>query len=388
MAALAAARRGLRVLVLEQTQAPGRKFSMLRRGQGSISHELISHEYFHGRHGRFAIDALGALDADALQALFNELGIELQLDDGLLRHGEKRGHDLARALTAAIEAAGGEIRCGVTVLGLSRKRTWAVATTVGQFSAKRVVLALGGPHFPQLGGSEDGLRIARSLGHSIEPHSPAVVGVRTREIWPFRLAGLWMECGVTLFSADKPLSEAKGLVLFTAGALVGPAIASISREVEPALALGKELKLSINFYPEQTQSEVATWFFRTLGQHTRKFAPDAMNDMLPRRLATELCRVAGVDPRWRCDRLDPDQRKRVEGLLTDTRLTITGTLGWRAAEATRGGVNVREVDPKSFESKTQKGLHIVGDLLDVDAPIAAMNVHFALASGWCAGSGL
>lgn len=164
MAALAAARRGLRVLVLEQTQAPSRQFAMLRRGQGSISHELISHEYFHGRHGRFAIDALGALDADALQALFNELGIELQLDDGLLRHGEKRGHELARTLTAAIEAAGGEeIRCGVTVLGLSRKRTWSVATTAGQFSAKRVVLALGGPPLPATG------RKRRRPAHRAQP---------------------------------------------------------------------------------------------------------------------------------------------------------------------------------------------------------------------------
>lgn len=388
MAALAAARRGLHVLVLERTATPGRKFAMLRRGQGAVSHELISHQHFRGRHGRFAVDALAELDAAALTALFQELGIELGFDQGLLLHREKRGQDLASALTSAIESAGGEVRCGVTVIGLSRKRNWTVTTNEGPFSAKRVVLALGGPHFPQLGGSQDGLRIARALGHIIEPHFPAVVGLRTREVWPFRLAGLWMECAVTLASGIRKLSESRGLVLFTAGSLVGPAMAAVSREVEPALSHGDDLTLSLNFYPEQTQAEVATWFFRTLGQHTRKFAPDAMNDMLPRRLAAELCRVAGVDPRWRCDRLDPDQRKRVETQLTDTRLNITGTLGWRAAEATRGGVNVREVDPRTFQSKKQKGLHIVGDLLDVDAPMAAMNVHFALASGWCAGLGL
>jgi len=400
MAALAASRNGLRVLVLEQGSFAGRKFAMLRQGHGAISHDAIAHEHFHGRHARFTSDALAALDTQALHALFEDLGIEMSWQEGTLRPDEKRGIDLAQALARAIEEAGGEIRCDVKVLGLSRPqgksprlrtRSWVVDTSQGEVKAKRVVLALGGPHFPQLGGSEDGLKIARKLGLTLEPHSPAVVGVRTREVWPFRLPGLWMECALKLLGGGKVLREARGLVLFTAGALVGPAIAALGREVQAAGSLSRgekepePLTLSINFYPDQTREEVETWFFRTLGQHTRKFAPDAMNDMLPRRLAAELCRVAGVDPKWRVDRLQPEERKRIEALLTDTRLTITATLGWRAAEATRGGVNVREVDPKSFESRQHKGLHIVGDLLDVDAPVASMNVHFALASGWCAG---
>lgn len=386
MAALAASRQGARVLVLEQGRAPGRKFAMLRRGHGAISHELVSHEYFHGRHGRFASDALTALDAHALHALFSDIGAELQWDEGVLRHGERSGQSLAQALVGAIEAAGGEVRCETLVRGvIEDSRGWIVATSAGDLRARRVVMALGGAHFPQLGGGNDGLKFARELGHMVEPHSPAVVGLRTREVWPFRLPGLWMECRVGLFVDGKPMREAVGLVLFTAGALVGPAIAEVSREVEPALGQGHEVKLSLNFYPQQSISEVETWFFRTLGSHTRKLTPDALNDMIPRRLAAELCRAAGVDPGWRVDRLQPEQRKRLETMLTDTRLTITGTLGWRAAEATRGGVNVREVDPKTFESRKHRGLYLVGELLDVDAPIAAMNVHFALASGWCAG---
>jgi predicted Rossmann fold flavoprotein len=409
MAALAAARQGLRVLVLEQGAAPGRKFAMLRRGHGAISHEAISHELFHGRHARFASDALATLDAQALHGLFTDLGVEMIWDDGVLRQEEKRGFDLAHALVKAIESEGGEIRCGVRVRSIalskgktpkSKTRTWIVETSTEELKARRVVLALGGPHFPQLGGSEDGLKIARKLGHALEPHSPALVGVRTREVWPFRVPGLWMECALKLNLGSRTLRESRGLVLFTAGALVGPAVAALGRDV-PDRGSGifsplqserdvehDPLTLVINFYPDQSLQEVKTWFFRTLGQHTRKYAPDAINDMLPRRLAAELCRVAGVDPKWRVDRLNPDQRQRIEQLLTNTQLTITSTLGWRAAEATRGGVNVREVDPKTFESKVQKGLYIVGELLDVDAPIAAMNVHFALASGWCAGSSM
>lgn len=387
MAALAAARAGASVLALEQGRAPGRKFAMLRRGHGSISHEGISHESFSGRHGRFAADALAAFDTAAMEALFDELGVALEWHEGALRHAEKGGQELARAVAAAAVDAGAEIRCQTRMTAVTRAtRGWNVATTAGDFRARRVVLALGGPHFPQLGGSDDGLRLARDLGHHLEPHAPAVVGVRTREVWPFRLPGLWMDCIVTLQSGGRDIRQARGLVLFTAGALVGPAIAEISREVEQRLAAREELSVTVNFYPEQTPQEVAQWFFRTLGSHTRKPVPDAMDDMLPRRLAAELCRQAGVDPRWRVDRLQPEQRRRVETLLTNTRLTVVSTLGWRAAEATRGGVSVREVDPKSFESRRHKGLYIVGEMLDVDAPMAAMNIHFALASGWCAGT--
>lgn len=387
MAALQAARGGARVLVLEQGRWPARKLAMLRRGRGSLTHADVSHERFGGKHARFAGDALSEFDTTALHALAAEFQIELIDEEGTLLPESRSGHDFARALIHAVNQSGASILHSTHVHAARKtEQGFAVQTSRGEFKAARLLLALGAPHFPQLGGADTGLNVARSFGHTLETHHPALVGVRTREVWPFRLPGLWMECGITLHAGGKSAAQHRGLVLFTAGALAGPGIAAVSREVEAALALNQSVELWLNFYPELTPEEVTTWMFRNFGQSTRKFAPDALNPMLPRRLATEVCRVAGVDPAWRVDRLTVEQRAAIEARLTKTVLHVTGTLGWRAAEATRGGVNVREINPRSFESKRVPGLFIAGEMLDVDADNAAMNVHFALASGWCAGS--
>ncbi len=389
MAALQAAKAGLKVAVLERNSLPARKFAMLRRGLGSLSRSDISHEHLRGRHERFASDALEAFDLAALRRFFRSLEVELIEEEGRWLPATRSGVDAAVALVVAAERASAQIHCDTSILRVNAKPGgFDVQTSRGDYHARHLVLALGGPHFPQLGATESGFKFARHLGLAVEPPRPALVGLRTREIWPFRLPGLWMECRASLMQEGRLLREAEGLVLFTAGALVGPAIAALSRDVDEEACARGEVCLRLNFYPELGPEDVAQWLFRTLGQHTRMLAPDALDRMLPRRLAVELCRVADINPRWRVNRLSESQRKRLEGLLTDTGLTVTQSLGWRAAEGSRGGVNVRKVNPRTFECRSIAGLHVVGEMLDVDAPSAEMNIHFALASGWCAGTAL
>lgn len=417
MAAIAAARAGLSVLVLDRSPVPGARLCLAGMGRGAVSNRELSVEGFYGKHARFVTDALDALPPEKLRTWCSGLGVELEEArwTGILSPTQG-GAALVLALVDALREAGGELvtRSKVTAVQ-PRKRSLLVTLQNGdRLKVSRLVLATGGCHLPQLGGTRapdatadappatgrarkpasqglgggSGYRIAKSLGHRIEPPFPAQVGLRVSEAWPYRLPGLWMDVELRLYVSGRERSRAQGAMLFTQSGLTGEAVFAISREVGPALAEGENPELAVNFFPDLGRDEVATWMFRAFGERVQQRVSDALDTLVPRVLGDELLELARINPRWRVERLNEIERGRLHRHLVGSRLTVTNTLGFRAAESTRGGVHVREVDPRTFRSRVQPGLYVVGGILDVDGRWGGFDQHFALAAGYLAGEAL
>lgn len=384
MAASCAAARGLSVLVLEQQPYAGGKLCYSGMGAAPVSNTGVDVSRFYGRNARFVSDALAALPLPELRKWFADAGLELEDAQyyGLVQ-APGGGGEVIEALGQHLEAWHDNQR----VTSVKRKSDGFVVNRGSDIplKAKAVVIATGGANMPQLGGSEDGARIAQSLGHSIEPYVPALVPVTVAEDWVTKLPGVWMDVGLQVMHGKRSLASSVGSMLFTASGLTGEAIFNVSRVIEPALAAGAELELAVNFHPNLSAADVGQWMFRVFGERSREPVDRTIDHILPASLGIALLRRQKVKPGARVMQMDEHQREGLLREMLDTRLKIRGTLGLRAAEGVSGGVNVREVDPRTFESKLVPNLFMVGQLLDVQGDWGGFEQHFSLASGWLAG---
>lgn len=384
MCAVEAARRGLTVAVLEACEQVGARYCYTGMGAAPLSNTALDVSRFHGHDARFVSDALAAFAPERLREWFSAAGVTLVDADyyGLVQPAGG-GAEVIAAMLDALEQAGGVLETGAEVSSISGKAgEFTLRTTEGrEWLARGAVIATGGMNLPQLGAVAYDL--AEAAGHAIAPRRPAHVPVTVAEMWPGTLTGIWMDVELRLLSGKRTLAESTGSLLFTRGALTGEAVFNVSREVESE---GQEL--AVNFHPGMDPADVSEWLRRVFGERTRESADGAIDHILPRRLGSALLRRQKVKRGARVMQLDEAQREGLLREMIDTRLRVTGTLGMQAAESCRGGVNVREVDPRTFASRRVPGLSIIGRVLDVSADWGGFEQHFALASGYLAAHNL
>lgn len=382
MSAVAASESGARVALVEKQALPGRKYLMAAMGSGALTNTRMSLQSFHGREARFVADALAGLDADALKDWLAGQGVALSeaphyglvVPDGgpwavlaALAGALGETDFLAEARVANIRARGGAFQ-----VQLDDGRT---------LGARKVILATGGANLPQLGGEVTGAQIARGLGHGLAAYAPLHVAVRPADAWLSELVGLWMDVKLTLRKGQTEIASSTGSMLFVQGALTGEAVFNLGPDAARAMAEQSGLTLVANFFPELERADVAEWLYRTLGGRTQLPATEALDDMLPRRLGDRLLARQRVKHSAKARDVEKHQREGLLAEMTGLEFGLVGTLGDRASEAALGGINVREINPRSMESRVQPGLYVVGQLLDVSADWGGMLQHFALASG-------
>jgi hypothetical protein len=384
MAGIEAARRDRSVLVLEASNEPCGRFVLSGSGAAPVSNRNLDVSGFHGRYARFVSDALKALPGPDLRHWLGAIGI-------FLTDAEHYGHIVATgggtsvrdAMIDALQRVGAELRAGCPVEAIEPKGAGFLVVPEGgePISASTVVLA-GGLH-PAAGA--DLPSVAAALGHTFVPALPAQTPLPVDEVWISAIESLWMDVRVTVVAAGKPVLERVGSMLFDGAQICGEVIFNVSGEVTRRIVGGEQVVLAVNFYPTLSRDEVAQWMHRVLGEGTRERAAFALDRMLPQRLAEAFLRDLKLKPDARAMRLELRDRETLLERMTATRLTIGGPGQWDSAEGATGGVNVREVSPRTFESRVRPGLFIVGGMLRVSADWGGFAQHFALASGFLAG---
>ncbi len=399
MAALAAARAGRRVEVLEQLDRPGLKLLATGGGRCNLTcaeaAEALMARF--GRQGRFMAPALALLDPQRLRERLAELGVPTVVDEhNRVYPASQAAGTVLSALLDAGRDQGVQLRTGVAVEGLwiEASRLRGLQTRTGRLEAPRVVLATGGQSYPELGGTGGGYSLAEQAGHTLVPPTPALVGLVTVESWPARCAGVSLQ-GVRVWIDRRGQAKAGlvGDVLFTHRGLSGPAILDLSGDVAGLLARGGPVPLRLDLTepdrgepanlpsPQRWQQRLARWRQRQGTSSLRNL----LARHLPRALAHLLCELAGLDAQTRAAELPADARDALVGLLTALPLTVSATEGFGRAMVTRGGVSLRDVDPHTLQSRRLAGLSLAGELLDLDGPSGGYNLHWAFASGSLAG---
>jgi hypothetical protein len=253
-------------------------------------------------------------------------------------------------------------------------------------AAAHVILATGGRGYPSLGGSASGYELARQAGHTIVGPTPALVPLLVKEPWVRRCAGASLASArIRIDLAGEPRAGLAGGVLFTHAGLSGPAVLDLSGDVAALLAGRKTVPLRVDLAPGTTADEWRRRFDKWRTAEPRKTVVGLLDRHLPKSLAAALAELAGIGPALRPVQLSAAARDRLAELLAALPLTVTGTEGWDRAMVTRGGVILKEVDPRTLRSKRLAGLSLAGEVLDLDGPSGGFNLQWAFSSGYLAG---
>lgn len=391
MAAIAAASGGARVTLCDQLARPGVKLLATGGGRCNLTNTLPDVEFMaaFGRNGRFMQSALRRLNATALRDFLAEHGVPTHSPDGFRVYPVSNSSaTVQRALHRLCTERGVTIRCGTRVAELvaSGSRVTGIRTGRETLPADRVVLATGGRSYPDLGGTGSGYDLARRAGHTLSDLLPVLTPLFTRETWPAACAGASVADGRAWIDEPRyPREGCRGDLLFTHQGLSGPVILDLSRHVAPFLNKKRSVRLRVELAPGTTAPEWIQRLDRWHREAGRRRIVGLLDEHLPARLAAVAADVAGISPETTAAEVTRDQRRRLADTLAGATLTATGCGGWDVAMVTRGGVNLKEVDPQTLQSRILKGLFFAGEVLDLDGPSGGYNLQWAFSSGWLAG---
>lgn len=395
-AAITAAEGGASVLVLEKNHVPGRKLLSTGSGKCNFSNLSVTPARYHLAAPGFLKKTLGALGPAEVHSFFDRLGLlRAEKENGRLFPRSMKARDVANALLNRLEALKVQVQTLTEVLSVVRDTElfrvetakvapkWDKKAPAGEkttYTAGRVILACGGAAGPQIGGTDKGYGLLRSLEHSVSAVSPAMVPLKVKETLVRELDGVRLDAKLSLKAGGKKLSAASGEILFTAYGISGPAALDLSRAALLALREGPVFLEADLFpdYPAQALRELVSSRAEAFtGRPFRHFACGLLNEKVIR-AAAALCGIGWDVP------AGPGLEK-LAAVLKAFPLEVTGSLGFEDAMISSGGCSTAEIDPVTFGSKRTEGLYVTGELLDIDGDSGGYNLHFAWTSGILAG---
>lgn len=396
LAATRAAERGRRTLLVEKNKRPGVKILMSGGTRCNLTQACDARgivEAF-GAQGKFLHSALAALGPRDLVALVEGEGVLTKTEPtGKIFPLSDKAADVLGALLRRLERSGCTLAVEEPVLAISRcGDRFAVLTERRSLIAGSLVVTTGGCSYPGSGTTGDGYAWAAGFGHTISPARPALVPVETNLDWVRELKGITVpDVGVSVERRTepqaKPLASRRGSFLFTHFGLSGPAVLDVSRAItgDPNPA---ELDLVCDFVPGVLQPEFDESLQASIRQSGKQPVAAIIPDLLPRRLTDALLAVAEVPGDLRAAELGKSARGRLVLAFKQCRIPVTGTLGFKKAEVTAGGISLKEIDSRTMQSKLVPNLYLAGEVLDLDGPIGGYNFQAAFSTGWLAGGNL
>ncbi|EGW40720.1 NAD(P)/FAD-dependent oxidoreductase [Desulfosporosinus sp. OT] len=392
MAAGQAAKGGAKVLLLEKKERLGRKIAISGKGRCNITNEenvsdFMSH---YPGNGRFLHSILRDFDNVALRDFLASYGIETKVErGGRVFPVSDDAETVVEALVSFLKDKGVEIRSGIAVEEILVENGHVVGVRVAgqkRLLAAAVIVCTGGSSYPATGSNGDGFRFARKLGHRVITPRPALVPLKAPEEWVKELQGLALRnVEASLWIDGKKRTTEFGEMLFTHFGVSGPIILTLSRQAGDALREGQQVKLQIDLKPALTQEQLDARVQRDFQKYSNKQFKNALDDLLPQSLIPVMIRLSGINPERVVHQINREERKHLVGLLKELPLTITDTLSIETAIVTAGGVDVKEINPKTMASKCVEGLYWAGEVVDVDGITGGYNLQAAFAMGYRAG---
>lgn len=392
MAAGVAAAAGADVLVLEKMPRTLLKLGISGKGRCNITNaapipEFISH---FGPNGRFLRQAFHRFFSAELQAMLQQIGVRVTTErGGRVFPSSGKALDVVRALRRWAEKSGADIQtdAGVDALLLQDGRIAGVQCGGTDYSASQVILASGGASYPATGSSGEGYALARKVGHHVVAPRPALVPLVSSEIHSAALNGLALRnAGVSLYVAGKKQTDAFGELTFTQDGISGPVILTLSLAAVDALRDEKTVSLEIDLKPALDDKKLDARLIRDFAKRTHEPLHSILRGLLPRELVKVCLDQSGVDPEQLGHSVSAEQRKKLRHWLKHFSVEISAHRPLEEAIVTAGGVDVREVNPRSMESRIVPGLYLAGEVLDLQADTGGYNLQAAFSTGWLAGT--
>ena len=391
ISSIVAAREGKKVLLLEKLSNIASKLKATGGGRCNLTNTLSNEEFMakFGRDGRFMQDALAMFNHKDLIKFFEEIGVDTHAPDGFRIFPTSHSSiTIINALYEELQRLGVELKCSQKVerLLLIGDSIDGVKTQDNSYQAPNVIIATGGLGYPVLGAEGDGYNLASEIGHKITELSPAMMPLKTKESWVANCTANTIAKVVLRVDIKKHKKlRAKGDLIFTKSGIRGPVVLDFAREVTPLLKKYAEVPLLLNLTKGMNEEEITKHLKNEALKNPEATIVELTSTLLPENLALELCKLSGVELHVTLSKVSGNARAKLIQLLAWTPLTIIGHDGFRLAMITRGGISLKEIDPKTMQSKIIKGLYFCGEVMNLDGPCGGYNLQWSFASGYLAG---
>ena len=394
MAAIRAAECGGQVTLLEKMPQIGRKLRITGKGRCNLTNTADIAEVVKNipGNGKFLFSALKNFSPVDTVNFFESLGVKTKVErGGRVFPASDDATEVIDALLRRLVILGVEVKTNSPVTDILAEDKKIVGVKVGDkiFDCDAVILATGGMSYPATGSSGDGFKFARKLGHKVTEILPALVPLETEEDFVQDLQGLTLKnVRVKLLADGKKISEQFGEMLFTHFGVSGPIILTLSRQAAKLLAEKKFVELEINLKPALTPEQLDARLLRDFDKFKRKTIKNSLVELLPAKLIPIVLDLSYLPEEKRVDEITSAERRRLLEILRGLPLTITKTRPIAEAIVTAGGVDVKEIDPRTMRSKLVENLFIVGEVADVDGFTGGFNLQAAWSMGNAAGKAL
>lgn len=393
LAAGTAAKRGLKVVLIEKNRILGKKLLITGKGRCNITNacdeveELIRNVT---KNSSFLYSAFyGFTNIDTIE-FFNDLGVETKVERG------NRVFPVSDKSSTVVDALVRYIkRCGVEIIHDKVKEitiddakhiNGVLTEKYGKIQASSVILATGGMSYRATGSTGDGYNFAKALGHTVTEITPSLVPVQVEEPWVYDLMGLSLKnIEITVYNEkNKKIYDDFGELMFAHFGLSGPVILSASAHMRPMQA-GK-YKIKIDLKPALDEKQLDARLIRDFQKYANKDFCNALGDLLPSGLIDTIVKLSGIEPHKKVNSVTKEERQKLHRVIKGIEINVKDFCPIEQAIITSGGVSVKEIDPSTMESKIITGLFFAGEIIDVDAYTGGFNLQIAFSTGVLAGS--
>ncbi len=397
MAASTAAASGKKVCLLERNEKAGRKLAISGKGRCNLTNTAADGAGLQENmisNPRFVMSAAHRFTNQDLMAMIEALGVPLKVERGGRVFPESdRAFDIVDALVKRCRKYKVRMLFSTYVQQVEKESDgFRVRTDKESFQAEKVIVATGGISYPTTGSTGDGYTVAETFGHTVREPLPALVPLVTQETWPRELMGLSLKnVGTRVTCGKKVICKDFGEMLFTHFGISGPVVLTAASRTQAWLRRQKTdfraqpVIFHIDMKPALSEEQLDQRIRRDLQQFAKKQLLHALEELLPKRMIPIVIRLAELDPEKRADTLSAAEKRRLRETLKDIRCTIRGTRPVTEAIVTQGGVDVKEIDPGTMESRLVPGLYFAGEVIDIDALTGGFNLQIAFSTGYTAG---
>ena len=398
-AAIAAAKNGHQVTLYEKNEKLGKKIFITGKGRCNITNAADMEELFDAvvTNSKFLYSSFYGYTNQNVIDFFEDAGVPVKIERGnRVFPISDHSSDVIRALEREMKKVGVKVCLNTEVKSVEAEKgkfNKAVLKDTTTQAADACIVATGGLSYRSTGSTGDGFRFAENVGHKVTQCFPSLVPMETKEPWICELQGLSLRnVEAKILDGKKELYKDFGEMLFTHFGVSGPLIISASSYVGKKFmdknGQKKELTLEIDLKPALTEEQLDQRVLRDFEEnHNRQFK-NAITKLFPTKLIPVMLELGGIDPEKKVNSIEKEERKQFVHLIKHFRMTLTGLRDYPEAIITKGGVNVKEIDPGTMESKLVKGLYFAGEVLDLDALTGGFNLQIAWSTGYAAGNAI
>lgn len=387
MAAIIAKRNGSEVILLERNDRVGKKLLATGNGRCNYTNLNVSINNYHGLNFKFAVEALTRVDVNKTIEFFEDLGLTpADEDNGKVYPLSFQASSMLDVLRYELDYQGVELITEAFVCEIKKKKKFLVRLKDGRnFESDKVILATGGMAMPVSGSDGSGYSLAKGFGHTVTDIFPGLVQLKLegnifKQVNGVKFIGL-----AGIYHNNNLIIEDKGDILFTDYGISGPPILQISRKAIELMNEGKEIDLRISIIQIKTCEELCVYLKERFKRMPMKSIEEALIGLVNKKLILPIIKELSIDKSIKSNFLMANDIESIAKLLTSWSFRIIGNKGWGQAQVTAGGVNTKDINSSTMESKLVDGLYIVGELLDIDGDCGGFNLQWAWSSGYVAG---